>query len=178
MPTTFKSTDMTLNLHRLTSLEHLAINSILWVWMFSNGLRLDTDKTQLVWLGTKHLLFKVDYASLISPFPNLTFSNCIKNLGFASTVTWPSKIILFDFPIPASTDLGGLRLFVLRFICLVNGFVTIWLDYCNAFYFDLPKNLISTLQFVLNSVACLVVKAPCYFNISDFFLNTLHWLPV
>ena len=39
---------------------------ILRDWMFSNRLRLNPDKTQLIWLGTKRLHSQVDYSSLSS----------------------------------------------------------------------------------------------------------------
>lgn len=97
-------------------------NSILWAWMFSNGLRLDTDKTQLVWLGTRHLLFEVDYASLISPFPNLTFSNCVKNLGFCinSNLTFKDHFVW----------LSHSCFYRLRQIKVICSSLSIWLMVC------------------------------------------------
>ena len=152
-------------------------------WMFSNRLRLNPEKTQLIWLGTKHLHNKIDYDLLNSLFPSLSFSNCIRNLGvyLDSNLTFKEhfarltrscfyqlrqiRVIRSSLSLPAAKS-------------LVHAFVASRLDYCNSLYLGLSKIMLSTLQSVLNAAARLVAKAPRYSSISDFMLNTLHWLPI
>ena len=133
--------------------------------MFSNRLRLNPDKTQLIWLGTKHLHSKVDYSSLSSLFPHLSFSTCVKNLGiyidsnlsFREHFSRLSRSCFYQLRqirvIRSSLSLPAAK-------SLVHAFVASRLDYCNALYIGLPKTQLSTLQSVLNAVARLVARAP------------------
>src|SRR6218665_383541 len=44
-------------------------------WMSSNRLRLNSAKTQFIWLGTRQQLAHLDMAALSAAFPLLTFSS-------------------------------------------------------------------------------------------------------
>jgi len=43
-------------------------------WMSSNRLRLNSSKTQFIWLGTRQQLAKIDLEALAQEFPQITFS--------------------------------------------------------------------------------------------------------
>src|SRR5688572_9093864 len=49
--------------------------------MSSNRLSLNFSKTQLIWLGTRQQLIKLDYDLLAKQFPQFTFSTNVRNLG-------------------------------------------------------------------------------------------------
>ena len=50
-------------------------------WMSSNRLSLNPSKTQLIWLGTRQQLLKLDFALLASQFPQFTFLTSAHNIG-------------------------------------------------------------------------------------------------
>src|SRR6218665_1725420 len=49
--------------------------------MSSNRLSLNPSKTQLIWLGTRQQLLKLDFALLAAQFPQLTFLTSVRDLG-------------------------------------------------------------------------------------------------
>ena len=55
--------------------------------------------------------------------------------------------------------------------------VTCKLDYCDSLFYNIPEKDIARLQRVQNSLARMVIKAPC-FSCSTPILKRLHWLPV
>ena len=52
---------------------------VLEAWMCSNRLRLDSSKTQFIWLGTRQQLAKIDLEALAQEFPQITFSQWQRN---------------------------------------------------------------------------------------------------
>jgi hypothetical protein len=48
-------------------------------WMSSNRLRLNSSKTQFIWLGTRQQLAKIDLEALAQEFPQITFSQWQRN---------------------------------------------------------------------------------------------------
>jgi hypothetical protein len=50
-------------------------------WFADNRLRLNEDKTQVIWLGTRQQLIKIDVSQLVLPSANVPFSDSVKNLG-------------------------------------------------------------------------------------------------
>ena len=51
-------------------------------WLSSNRLRLNQDKTQCIWPGSRAQLTKIDADSLRLQFPNVHFSSSVRDLGF------------------------------------------------------------------------------------------------
>src|SRR6218665_511152 len=49
--------------------------------MSSNRLRLNSLKTQYIWLGTRQQLAKLDLVSLTHEFPTFVFSTSVRDLG-------------------------------------------------------------------------------------------------
>src|SRR6218665_2204237 len=58
-----------------TALVMSSIMRALETWMSSNRLRLNSAKTQFIWLGTRQQLSRLDMAALSDAFPLLTFSS-------------------------------------------------------------------------------------------------------
>jgi len=51
------------------------------------------------------------------------------------------------------------------------------LDYCNCMYYNLPKSQTNRLQFIQNSLARAVVKAPKFSHVTPI-LKSRHWLKI
>src|SRR6218665_1035129 len=58
-----------------------SIMRALETWMSPNRLRLNSAKTQFIWLGTRQQLSRLDMAALSDAFPLLTFSSAVRDLG-------------------------------------------------------------------------------------------------
>ena len=62
-------------------------------------------------------------------------------------------------------------------ITLSNAFVHSHLDFCNSFFYGLPKYSIHRLQKVQNTVARIVSNSSRFSHITPTF-KSLHWLPI
>src|SRR6218665_1875304 len=67
-------------------------------WMSSNRLRLNSAKTQFIWLGNRQQLARLDMAALSAAFPLLTFSSAVRDLGVTldSELTFSTQINLLS----------------------------------------------------------------------------------
>ena len=65
-----------------TAMERLT-NCIVKIcdWMASNRLKLNEDKTQVIWLGTRHQLSKLTENTLTLPNDTVQFSTVVNDLG-------------------------------------------------------------------------------------------------
>ena len=106
-------------------------------WMASNRLKLNEDKTRIIWLGTQHQLNKTLPQMLtLQNGTVLQFSTAVKNLG----VLIDSQLTMADH-IAAVCRSGFFQLRQLRSIrqsltpaavkTLVHAFISSRLDYCN-----------------------------------------------
>src|SRR5688572_26326054 len=59
--------------------EARAMNRAMEAWMSSNRLRLNSSKTQFIWLSTRQQLAKIDLETLAQEFPQITFSQWQRN---------------------------------------------------------------------------------------------------
>ena len=50
-------------------------------WMQSNRMKLNPDKTQYIWIGSKFQLSRIDFPHLSSLFPGPQFQQSVRNLG-------------------------------------------------------------------------------------------------
>ena len=50
-------------------------------WMGSNRLKLNAEKTQLIWTGTRQQLAKIDAAEAVLLSAKVQFSDCVSDLG-------------------------------------------------------------------------------------------------
>ena len=161
----------------------LQVQDFLSSWMSSNRLCLNNNKTQLIWLGSKHLLSKIDYSILNSHFPGVVFQSCVKNLG----VILDSSLSFADH-LSRLTRISFYHLKQLRVIrsslsletakALTHAFIASRLDYCNSLLLGLPKSSLSGLQSVQNAAARLIGRFSRFSHISHYLHSTLRWLPV
>src|SRR5688572_32807931 len=66
----------------------------LGAWMSSNRLRLNSSKTQFIWLGTRQQLAKLDMAALATAFPHFIFSSVVRDLGVRLLCIRSSPLLL------------------------------------------------------------------------------------
>ena len=144
-------------------------------WMLSNRLRLNTDKTQFIWLGTSHFLGKRDMARVSAILPS---TDVVNNLG----VYFDSELLM-ECQVSRLCHLRRLRtvrrsLTKKSLLTLVHAFVTSRIYHCNAVLYGSSAYLLDRLQSVLNSAARLILNVPKFSRISSAIRDELHWLPI
>src|SRR6218665_961694 len=151
-------------------------------WMSSNRLRLNSAKTQFIWLGTRQQLARLDMAALSDAFPILTFSSAVRDLGVTldCQLTFATHINLLSRD--CFCQLRQLRT-VTRSLTpsatstIVHAFVANRLDYCCSLYAVLPACRLGSLDRVLRSAARLIGGIPKFRHVSKYMLDVLYWLP-
>ena len=151
-------------------------------WMLSDKLKLNDSKTEIILIGTRQQLAKVNLTSFTFGDTEIALSSEVRNLGcwFDSHLTMNSHIV-------KTCKAAFYHLYNIRRIrkylshdtarILVNAFVTSRLDYCNSLLYGLPTCHISKLQRVQNAAARLICNISRFDHITPFLVK-LHWLPV
>ena len=152
--------------------------------MRSNRLRMNADKTQLVWLGTRQQLAKLTTTELPLLSALVKPSSAVLDLG-----------VNIDGQLTMADHVAALRrscLFQLRQLrmvrssltleaakTLVHAFVSSRLDYryCNSLLYGIGDGLLTKLQTVQNAAARVVTGTRKFDHITPV-LRQLHWLPV
>ena len=151
--------------------------------MSSNRLKLNSDKTQLIWLGSRQQLLKVDLDSILLDATTVRFQSSVVDLG----VVLDSNLSLRDH-VSRLCRTSYYQLRQLRVIrrslttraCtqLVHALVNSRLDYCNSLLSGKTDQLLSQLQSVLRASARLVLQRRKFDPISNDIREKLHWLPI
>ena len=152
-------------------------------WMPSNYLRLDTDKTQFIWLGTAAQLSKVTCQTITLGGVNISVSTevtCLgvkldNNLSFTTHVK-PLSGKCFYHLRQLRTVRRSLSTDAAK--TLIHSFVLCRVDYCNSILVGLPAVHLRHLLSVLNAAARIILQKRKYDHISADIRNILHWLPV
>ena len=151
-------------------------------WMDGSRLKLNAEKTQLVWVGTRQQLEKVDIETVDILESNVQVSSSVKDLG-----------VLIDNSLSMSGHVNALTkssFFQLRQIrtikrrlprhareTLIRAFVSSKLDYCNVLLYNINDGLLKKLQRVQNAAARLIFDARKNDHATPL-LRDLHRLPV
>jgi len=152
-------------------------------WMSANRLKLNTDKTQFIWLGTPHQLSKFVCDTITVGGIAIQVSTEAMCLG-----------VLLDSALtfaPHVRRLSGRSFYHLRQMrivrksltqdaakTMVHAFVTSRIDYCNSILYGASAAHIRPLQNVLNAAARLILRKRKYDRITAAIRDLLHWLPV
>ena len=153
--------------------------------MSANRLKLITDKTQLILLGTRQQLVRVKRKSVSLDGVDIAFSDDVTCLG-----------VVFDNDLKFSTHMkqsAGKCFYHLRQMrsvrrslsvdaaktkILVNAFIISRIDYCNRIFSRVTATHLRPQQSVLNAAARLIVKKCKYDPIIATVRDVLYWLPI
>ena len=151
-------------------------------WMTSNYLLLNSDKTEVIVLGPKHLRDKLADRNFALDGITVASKAAVKNLGvmfdqdmsFHSHIKQTSKIAFFHL-----RNIAKVRRILSQSDAekLVHAFVTSRLDYCNSILSGCPSKSLNSLQLVQNAAARVLTGARRSDHITPS-LASLHWLPV
>ena len=150
------------------------------VWMHSNKLKLNTDKTEVITFTSK---FRPQHKLSLEISGTTTLStDHVKNLGIIlnSNMTMEQHINhICKSAYFQLKKIGSIRryLTVSASKSLVHALVTSRMDYCNSVLYGLPNTLLSKLQRIQNTAARLITRTARHDHITPV-LRELHWLPI
>ena len=153
------------------------------VWMSSNRLKLNTDKTQFTVLGTRQQLAKMTTTAVSLKTNQIDISDDVTLLGvvidqeltFAAHVRRLSSRCFYQLR-QLRTIRHSLNEEAIK--TLIHAFVVTRLDYCNSILSGITKTQLDNLQSILNAAARLVAKLRKFDHITATLRDDLHWLPV
>ena len=152
-------------------------------WMTSNRLKLNTDKTDFILLGTRQQLGKTSLKEIDINGVRVPVSTTVTCLG----VLIDSEL-MFAAHMRRLTGRCFYQLRQLRSIrrtltteaakTLAHALVITRVDYCNSIFGLTSAVRLCPLQSVVNAAARLIVKRRKYDHITDSLRDDLHWLPI
>ena len=147
-------------------------------WMYSNKLKLNAEKTDVLPVAsTSHLSSvgrdSVDIGGKCIPFRSsgVHLNQTLSVQQHISSVCHAAYLELRRIALirPYLTQSATAQ--------LVSSAITSWLEYCNSIFAGLPLKKISRLQRVQNNAAKLVLRKSKYDPVTPL-LQELHWLPI
>ena len=150
-------------------------------WMASNRLRLNPDKTELIWLASSRRLDQCPAGSLLVSGAHVKPSMKVRHLGVYIDSDLSLSSHISQVTSTCFYNIRQLRL-VRRSLteetseALVCSFIHSRLDYCSAILAGQPDYIYKCLQSVLRSAARLVLKLASCDSRTDLMWDRLHWL--
>ena len=153
-------------------------------WMDSTGLKLNHLKSEVIVLGSKQMLGKVDMKEFHIQVGNNIIYPATKtrnlgvifdtNMSFNDHVSHVSRSIRYQL-----RNLSFVRKYLSRSATeqLVHALISSRLDFCNSLFLSLSQQQLTKLQRLQNSAARLVTLTKKACHITPV-LHSLHWLPV
>ena len=151
--------------------------------MSSNRLKLNADKTEFIWLGTRQQLSKLSSQPLAVGGQDVVPVHSARNLGLILDDQLTMDAHARNIVRSCFYQLRQLRS-VQRSLpeearrALVTAFIASRVDYCNAVFYGVAQSTTHRLQVCLNAAARLVTGLGKYDHITPVLRDTLHWLPV
>lgn len=151
-------------------------------WMVADKLMLNGSKTEILLVGTRQQLQKVNFETITVGSCQVTPSSSVRNLGawFDSELTMNTHVNkLCSAAYFHLFNIKRIRKYLTRQSCekLVHAFVSSRIDYCNSLLYGLPAKTLNKVQRVLNTAARIIFRSPKWCHITPK-LFALHWLPV
>ena len=151
-------------------------------WMLTNRLLINDSKTEILLLGTKQQLSKLDISGLAIGEKTIYPAKYVKNLGIIQ-----DEHLKLDKHVSSLSSKSFYQLYKIRKLrkylttdatkILLHAFITSNLDYCNSLFYGMPKFLIKKLQRIQNASARVLLKVPKHNHITQILCD-LHWLPL
>ena len=153
-----------------------------WIWMRTNLLRLNNDKTKFLIIITPQQLAKVRTTSIKIGTNQIQHSESACNQGYFYNSTMKSCTHINK--LSSMLYITIKRISRIRYTIdldttktLVQALVTIKLDYCNSLMLGTPGYNISKLQHIQDAAARMVHGKGFVLHITPY-LKELHWLKV
>ena len=152
------------------------------LWMNSNKLKLNTDKTEVIPVGSASCLESVDIECANIGGNSVPFKTSVKYLGVHLDRTLSMQKHISSICCASFLELrriASIRPYLSQCAAarLVAAMVISRLDYCNSVFVGLPADQIARLQRVQNNAARLVRKKGRRDHVTPL-LKKLHWLSV
>ena len=151
-------------------------------WMDSNKLMLNTDKTEVMIVGTASRVKQVASNSITILNSDIKIQESVKYLGVRLDQTLSMSSHISD--VCRSSFLSLRRIGCIRSYlsdratsCLVNSIITSRLDFCNSSLTGITTDQLNRLQRIQNCAARLIMKKRKYDHITPVIYE-LHWLPL
>jgi len=152
-------------------------------WMSSNRLRLNPDKTELIWFVTPHQSDAVLTSHLSVGSASIIPSTTVRNLGvvFDKQLNFSahtSNVVRSCFY--QLRQLGRVKRSMSReqLKMLLHAFISSRLDYCNSLLAGQPICLIKRFQTVQNAAARMYAGLSRSASITPVLRDDLHWLKI
>jgi len=151
--------------------------------MTANRLKMNADKTDFIWLGSKHQLAKIQSQSIALEAVHVPVSSvvtclrvqCDSHLKFTPHVQGLAHRCFYHFrklrSVKRSLTTDSAK-------TLVHALIASRLDYRNSVLYQINTTVTKTLQSVLHSAERLIVRKRKFECITPTLRDDLHWLPV
>ena len=151
-------------------------------WMYSNKLKLNAEKTDVLPVASTSRLSSVGRDSVDIGGKRIPFRSSVRNLGVHLDQTLSMQQHISSVCRAAYLELrriASIRPYLIQSATaqLVSSAITSRLEYCNSILAGLPLKQISRLQRVQNNAAKLVLRKSKYDQVTPL-LQELHWLPM
>ena len=151
-------------------------------WMYSNKLKLNAEKTEVLPVASTSRLSSVGRDSVDIGGKRIPFRSSVRNLGVHLDQTLSMQQHISSVCRAAYLELrriASIRPYLTQSATaqLVSSAITSQLDYCNSILAGLPLKQILRLQRVQNNAAKLVLRKSKYDHVTPL-LQELHWLPI
>ena len=150
--------------------------------MHENRLLMNETKTEVLLLGTKQQLAKVNVDHVKVNNADIVPHTPVKNFG----VWLNSNLSIVEHITKASSaafchlyNIRRIRKYISREITetMIHAFVSSRIDYCNSLLYGVPYCHLHKLQRVQNAAVRLICEKSKYCHVTPL-LKSLHWLPV
>ena len=151
-------------------------------WMSINRLKLNSDKTEFMILGTRQHIAKMEYISLSIAGEVIQAKSCVRNLGIYMDNEMKMNQHIQHVVRVCYGKLRKSRSFR-KYLSqdatktLVHAVIISHIDYANSLLFGISQHLIDKLQRIQNAAARLILGYRKHDSISPGLMK-LHWLPV
>ena len=150
--------------------------------MLQNALKLNDEKTEILYVSTKLNLQKTAFPCISIGKSIIEPSDKAKNLGvlFDSMLNMESQVnAITKSCFYHLYNVGKIRKYLNKSTVekVIHAMISSRLDYCNSLLSGVSKNLIGKLQRVQNSAARIVCQVSRREHMTPV-LHSLHWLPV